>query len=214
MSSSVAYLSDVATSFESWSVADDPGSSLHTELRGYWNLARDGDRSAFDAIVLELAEPLQRYARRFATSQDVAEDIVQDVFVHLWTNRASLSIRGTVRGYLYQAVRNRALDLRKSHIAEATRIQIVYESSDYLLGGHESPDADLALYRAELAKRVADAFATLSPRTREVALLRWRDGLGRAEIGTIMGTAVATVNNQLTQAARVMRQLLSDLRSE
>jgi RNA polymerase sigma-70 factor (ECF subfamily) len=118
-----------------------------------------------------------------------------------------------VRGYFYTAVRNRALDVRKREQAE--RARWTDESSDVPAGmAHDTPGPEHEMYRQEVAARVNAALDTLAPRAREAALLRWRDGLSRPEIAAIMGVAVPTINNQLTSAARVMRALLADLRSE
>lgn len=207
-------LADIAAAFDGWSSADDVASATH-EYAALWARVRRGDESAFKSLVLELGAPLQSYARRFLPLADAAEDIVQDVFAHMWESRATVEVRGTVRGYLYAAVRNRALNERKRAISEDARLaaagaETVSGLAERSRWMEHSPDAHL--YRQEIMARVTAALATLPPRAREVALLRWRDGLGRGEIAAVMGIAVPTVNNQLTLAAKVVRSLLADLR--
>lgn len=205
---------DVAALFDGWTTADDASSATHEAYATLWARVRQGDEEAFKSLVLALGSPLQGYARRFLPSRDTAEDVVQDVFAHVWEQRQVLVVGGTVRGYLYAAVRNRALNERKRAQAEATRLAVA--SAETVRDGGEQSRADSApdaqLYREEVAARVMAALDTLPPRAREVALLRWRDGLGRSEIAAVMGIAVPTVNNQLTLAARIVRNLLADLR--
>src|SRR5262249_9492124 len=71
---------------------------------------KTGDRRAFDTIMRRLGPPLCAFARRYCPSDDAAAEIVQDVFVALWINRARIDIRTSIRTYLFGAVRNRALN--------------------------------------------------------------------------------------------------------
>lgn len=186
---------------DAWSPGESRASDL--ELLG---LIATGDPQAFEALLAAYAKQLASYARRFLGSPDTAQDAVQDVFAHLWENRKSVTVRSSVRAYLYTSVRNRALNIRKRDIAEVARIA---RGTTEL---RTAEPADAGLYNKEIAARVATALNSLSPRAREVALLRWRDGLSRIEIASIMGVAVPTVNNQLTLATRTMRDLLRDLK--
>jgi RNA polymerase sigma-70 factor (ECF subfamily) len=209
MGHAAIFTSELVPLFDAWraerSSSHGSDGAAQSEYAGYIARIRAGDIAAFETLVVELSSPLVAYARRFTVSHDAARDIVQDVFTHLWTNRSSLTGLGGTRAYLYRAVRNRAFDVRKhERIEERT---VTSHDPEPIT---TASDADV--YRREVAERVGAAFAALSPRVREVAILRWRDGLGRAEIATIMGVAIPTVNNQLTQAARIMRELLSDLR--
>jgi len=166
-----------------------------------------GDVSAFDALVITYDAPLRRFARRMVDRTDLADDIVQDVFVWIWERRDSLNVTGTLRAYLYGAVRHQLLHrLRRERIED--RCALTFDV-DTIPGMGTAPAATpAAAERAELANALARALNTLSPRVRHVALLRWRDHLSRAEIAAIMGVAVPTINNQLTHAARAVRALL------
>ena len=145
---------------------------------------------------------------------DIAEEVIQDVYLWLWEHRETLEVHGTIRSYLYGAVRNRALALlRHDRLEEQCATEFLAEGASPGEGEEVVPP-DVALERAELAAALTRALETLSPRVRQVALLRWRDKLSRAEIATALGVAVPTVNNQLTAAARALRALLAEYRSE
>jgi RNA polymerase sigma-70 factor (ECF subfamily) len=142
-------------------------------------------------------------------SSDAAEDIVQDVFIWLWEHRETLEVRGTLRSYLYGSVRNHTLTaLRRARLEERCAIDFLYAPT--LPGaGTGAIRPDTAIEQQELAQALARALEQLTPRVRQVALLRWRDQLSRSEIAVVLGVALPTVNNQLTLAARVLRQLLA-----
>ena len=184
--------------------------TVHSEREPLLVRLADGDVTAFDQLVLAYDPPLRAFARRMLHEADLANDIVQDVFVWLWEHRTTVRPQGTLRSYLYGAVRHRALHvLRRARMEEACAFQL-----DPAFGipgmGVPEPGTAAATERRELAAALTRALLTLSPRVRQVALLRWRDRMSRAEIAGIMGVAVPTINNQLTQAARLVRSLLAD----
>src|SRR5262245_24468596 len=73
-------------------------------------LLRAGDRDAFEVIFRTHYAKLADYANTLVRSRDVAEDVVQEVFVALWTQRERLSTPDNLTGYLYRSVRNRGLN--------------------------------------------------------------------------------------------------------
>src|SRR6185503_19401610 len=80
-----------------------------------------GDQRAFNALFLEHYSPLSEYTNALVHSADVAEDIVQGVFVSVWECRQSWRPRNGPRAYLFGACRNRALDyLRHAHVVSAS----------------------------------------------------------------------------------------------
>lgn len=211
MSALVEYVSDLVLWFEGDASDDGPWTALHAGHADLVRRIREGDASAFETLVLALSRPLEAYACRLSGSRDAAKDLVQDVFAHLWEHRARLTVRGSVRGYLFTAVRNRALDVRKHDRAEGARLAAASVFGAPVGMAESSYASDAPLGDAEIAARVTAALDALPPRAREVALLRWRSGLGRAEIAAVMGITISTVSNQLTLAARVVRGLLADL---
>ncbi len=206
------FMTDLALLLDDWKPHDDTDASIHLGYAEQTARIREGDETAFEELIFALSRSLESYARRFLPNADLAQDAVQDVFAHLWMQRESLRLRGSLRVYLYTAVRNRALDLRKSSQAEIRRLSNSPDADVPLGMGQPLDTPDVMLQRDEVEVRVYAALDSLPPRTREAALLRWRDGLSRGEIATIMGVATPTVNNQLTAAARVVRALLIDLR--
>jgi RNA polymerase sigma-70 factor (ECF subfamily) len=75
-----------------------------------------------------------------------------------------------------------------------------------------APTADQQLERDEQIAALQRAIDTLPERRRMVLLLRWRDGLRNDEVAEIMGISVKTVENQITQALRMLREQLFEHR--
>jgi RNA polymerase sigma factor (sigma-70 family) len=70
------------------------------------------------------------------------------------------------------------------------------------------PDALANLEHQELSTLIAAAVATLSPRVRAVATLRWYERLSRTEAADLLGVSVRTVDAQLAKAASAVRAYL------
>lgn len=147
------------------------------------------------------------FAARLIGERDQAEDIVQEVFSALWTNRGTLVISTSLRAYLFTAVRNRAFNESKhaSVVARWTR----EEANDDARELHPNPPRpDEELDRVELETRLDEAFAALPERCGVVMRLRWRDGLRNTEIAEALGISVKGVEQQLARGLRYLREAL------
>jgi len=198
--------------------APGAGRATHRSLDIEHTIARDANRldairhgsvPTFEQLFFEHATPLRRFVRGMTRSEAVAEDVVQDVFAQLWEQRHTIVVKSTLRAYLYAAARGRALTfLRARGVRESYSAQVV--TDDVTVVPAQAPDALAAIEREELTRALGDALATLPPRARQVAELRWFGKLSHAEIAAVMGIAPATVNNQLTTALRTLRERLRD----
>ena len=168
---------------------------------------RAGDAAAFEALFRAHYGPLCGFAERYVGSAAIAEELVQDLFADLWARRDTWTPRSSVRAYLFTAVRNRALNLRKRDTLE--RDWSEQEATAEVHALHQDPPrADAALETAELHARLEAAMESLPERCRLVMRLRWREQLGYAEIAEIMGISPKGVENQLARGLKALRGLL------
>jgi RNA polymerase sigma-70 factor (ECF subfamily) len=166
---------------------------------------RRGDPSAFEALFRAHYEPLCGFAVRYTDSSAIAEELVQDVFAHLWTDRARWPAPRNRRAYLFTAVRNRALNVGRRRKLEEDWV-------DAEILGAEAPGdaiADPATSRIEDPDALAQlerAVASLPERCRLVMHLRWREGMSYASIAEVMGISAKGVENQLARGLRALRR--------
>jgi RNA polymerase sigma-70 factor (ECF subfamily) len=169
---------------------------------------RTGDAKAFELVFRTYYQPLCAFAARFVRESAAAEDLVQDVFGAVWTARATIQIKTSVRAYLYTSVRNRALNLRK-HEAVADDWDRD-ESSDDVRELHPRPlQPDVVLDRKLLEAQLEAAFDALPERAATALRLRWRDELSYAEIAEAMDISVKGVEKLLSRGLRALREHLS-----
>lgn len=179
----------------------DAGNELAARIRA-------GDARALEALFRDHYASLCDFAVRYVRDASAAEDLVQDLFADLWARRAAWTLRESVRAYLFSAVRNRALNLRKRQAME--RDWEREETASEVPSLHRTPETTLErLEREELSARVGAAVESLPERCRLVMHLRWRERLPHAEIAAVMGISVKGVEMQLSRGLKALRALLT-----
>jgi RNA polymerase sigma-70 factor (ECF subfamily) len=165
---------------------------------------RAGDNDAFDAVFRANYASLVGTAERMLQRRDVAEEIVQDVLLELWRRRETLVVEDSLRGYLFRATRNRALNhLRHGAIERRAEPELSAEHEE------RGATAHAALVEEEIGVAVKRAVAELPPRCREVFELSRVEGLKYAEIAAALGISVKTVEAQMGKALRILRERLA-----
>jgi RNA polymerase sigma-70 factor, ECF subfamily len=160
----------------------------------------------------------RRLAARIDPS-DVVQEALADADQHL-----DDFLRDRPMGFypwLRQIAWERLVDLHRRHI-RAERRSVFREEGPHLDRSDESARAlaehlvasgtspSRGLIRAELRERVQDALARLSPRDREVLVLRHLEGLATAEVAVVLGTSAGAVMTRHTRALVRLRALLGD----
>jgi len=71
---------------------------------------KNGDSCAFEELFFTYCQPLIQFACRFVGDINLAEDLVQEVFLKIWSNRQQLNPSLNIKNYLYVAIKNLALN--------------------------------------------------------------------------------------------------------
>jgi len=166
---------------------------------------KTGKKEIFDEIFRTYYGELVVYCLRFVADQDMAEDIVQDMFVKLWLRHDDLNIQSSLQAYLYRATKNHALN----HLNQL-KIQDKYK--EYIgfltLNGTESPLEKLQ--ESDLELKIKHAVLSLPEKRREVFELSRHEGLKNKQIAERLNISVKTVENQMTKALEQLRNFLKD----
>lgn len=141
---------------------------------------------------------MHRLAMLILRDEDVARDIVHDVFE--WLLNASLT---DVSGqYLLRAVRNRCLNYLRSLTARE-RIRELYAIDEQEIDDEDWPDDDtIAQIHSTVSNDLTDA-------CRRVVELRFTDGMSYKEIAAALGISEVAVYKHLRHAIDVLRLKLS-----
>jgi RNA polymerase sigma-70 factor (ECF subfamily) len=180
------------------------------EMDGNSLVLAQGDQIGFRMLFECYYGSLCTYAAGFVGTKDVAEEVVQAVFVQLWYRCERSDITGNVRSYLYTAVRNRALNL-KQHERVIQRLRGVVV--DALAAGRDipgiaesPPEAGQEVERGEVVEQVQALVRTLPVRMREILTLRWDHGMSYREIASVLGIREKSAKQHHSRAIAALRQ--------
>jgi RNA polymerase sigma-70 factor, ECF subfamily len=167
---------------------------------------RNGDRNSFDSLFQKYYCRLNRFAFSFTKSKELAEEAVQNMFVKLWCQRASLEISTSVAAYLFTAVKNHALNEIKK-----IGVRTNYES-EYLQ--RNEGDENVPVNEVIFKKAVQSAVTGLPDKCREIFRLSRNDGLTYEEIAEYLKISKKTVENQMGIAFKKLREILKPALSQ
>lgn len=156
-----------------------------------------GDWSAFNFFFESYSEQLYHYALGFVKRREEAEDIVQEVFIYLWTNRDRIACTGSVYAYLCRAVKNSCIDYKLHE-----KVEERYQREMTALGQDDPGEGDdfEALYA-----RLQSVMNALPPKCREIFILGCVEGMSYKEIAEQLGITVNTVKTQMKVAYKKIK---------
>jgi RNA polymerase sigma-70 factor (ECF subfamily) len=172
---------------------------------------RAGDAVALEMIFRAYRVELLTAAQRATGSPDLAEEIVQDVFLSIWNGRDQWHVTSSLRAYLLRSVHNAAHRVRRSRTRGASS-GIELETAEHAIPERfAAPDADPSALaeRAELGAALDAARAAMPPRARDVFTLRHERDLSARQIADELGLSVKTVESHMSRAFQVLRRVLA-----
>ena len=142
---------------------------------------------------------------RYVKSRDVAEEVVQEIFLRVWEQCETSGAAVPTRAYLYTAARNQAFTILR-HERVVDRHVAHHRSAAMPAAVH--PPADAAVELDELTRAAQRAIAALPERSRLVFLLSRERGMSYAEIATVLGISIKTVEGTMMRALKKLRASL------
>jgi RNA polymerase sigma-70 factor (ECF subfamily) len=168
---------------------------------------RAGDVGAFEALYRRYASAMIRFAYSQLGSQEVAEDVVQELFLGLWRHREKWVPSESARAYLFGALRNRIVSHRRTLVARGRRRHVGEGSAASL---PSSSSADHRVREAELIDAIERAVEGLSPRCRETFRLVRQQHLSYAQAAAVLGVSVKAVEMNMVRALAALRKQLAE----
>jgi RNA polymerase sigma-70 factor, ECF subfamily len=162
-----------------------------------------GDGRAFRTLAERHAGRALRLARRILGNEALAEDIVQDALLRVWTNAPRWRPEAAFRTWLYRVVVNLCLN------AKRRAGELPLEAADHV--ADPAPGAEAQLEARERDRRLAAAIGALPERQRAAIVLSYQEGLSNAEIAAVLDTSVSSVETLLVRARRTLRTKLADI---
>lgn len=161
---------------------------------------RNGDSGAFTTLYDRYKGLLYIYACKIVKDFDIAEDLVQEIFISIWDKRQTINFKSSVSSYLYAAVRYKFFDLvdtQKVRSDYAQAFQLFLDKGEFLTDDYIS--------EKELAKTIEKEIDNLPSKMREIFILSRKLNLKNSEIAQRLEISEKTVKNQLSIALKTLR---------
>ncbi len=176
------------------------------ELSKLVSLCREGDKQAMATLYEHFKTPLFGLTFRYTYNFAAAEDLIQDIFIKVFTNLHMLDEDRAFVGWLYRISVNTCLSYLRSH-KKWLQKTISLEEVHHYLSDASAEDADEVTNRP-----LEEAIKNLPPRLKSVFLLHDVQGFKHQEIANILGCSVGTSKSQLFKARMKIRKHLEKKR--
>ena len=176
-----------------------------------WDEFRSGNKSSFERLMQAHYRNLYAYGTKFRKDHEFVKDCLQDLFLELWKNRATLGTTNYVKSYLFKCVRNkifRTLQKNRWHLQAAQLDEDYAFDVEFSIEHHLIREQTLR----DTASRFSKVLNTLPKRQKEIIYLRFYQDLEISEIVKVMEINAQSVYNLINKALSNMRDpLLSEI---
>lgn len=163
---------------------------------------RNGDHSSFEAVFVAYYNKTKSFINGYIKSAVDAEELAEELFVNLWINRQSIDTGKSFNSYLHTIARNSAINFLRRK----------YMQSAYLNGLQEAESTSTSeeeLIAKELGLLIDNIVEKMPEQRKRVYKLSRVEGLTNSEIAVQLNTTKRTVESQLSQALKEIRQSIS-----
>ena len=176
-----------------------PNTYQPTKDQQLWLDFQQGDERAYATIYTTHFNHLFRYGKKFTPDIELIEDCIQDLFVHLWKSRESLSIPESIKNYLFKSLRFSLFKKLKITQDYSLDELVVNEYAHEIISSQERIliDEDEKL---ETKIKIENALKILPKRQKEAIFLKFYSELTYPEIAEIMEISAQAVYNLISKS--------------
>ena len=190
----------------------EPDTAEPDEARRIATEARD--RVRFEEEALALADQVYRVARRFVSSREEAEDLVQDTYARAFRSWQSYTPGTNLRAWLLRILTN--LNVDRGRRIQRRPDELPLEEHDYYLanrvaetGGEQVLDQDRVVERLS-QDSIVNALSEIPPQFRDVVVLVDIGDFSYADAAQILDVPIGTVMSRLHRGRRALKQHLAE----
>jgi RNA polymerase sigma-70 factor (ECF subfamily) len=163
----------------------------------------NGDRGAFEALLVEYEKPVFNAAFRMLNNRDDARDVTQTVFLKVFENFAQFDPSRRFFSWIYRITLNESINW----LGKENRLEpLLYETADEGKGPYEEVES------ARVSAGVQAALMTINTDYRTVVILKHFLGCSYVEISEVLEVPEKTVKSRLYTARQQLKDALTDLK--
>lgn len=165
---------------------------------------KSGEEKAFEFAFKTYYPVLSVFAKKYVYDMDIGKEIVQDLFVKLYENKASLQVTSSLKSYLFKSVHNRCLTYISQNNLRARHLEnVAFLHKDNVI---ESVDV---MEQAELEEQIFNLVSALPDQCQKIFKMSRMEGKKNKEIAEELNLSIRTVETQISKALKVLREKLN-----
>ncbi|MCR8668965.1 RNA polymerase sigma factor [Aestuariibaculum sp. M13] len=168
------------------------------------NALKQGEAKAYSFLVDHFHHKLCIYAFSLCHDDDIAKDIVQNVFISIWKRREDLNPSFNFKNLLYKSVYNEFIDHHRK------RRKVLELEKKYIEGLSTIIEEDHEKSLEKLILLVKQEIENLPKKCKQTFLLSKRDGLTNIEISEYLNVSIKAVEANMTKAFKILRKSVGD----
>ena len=165
------------------------------------NEIKKGNIAVYESLFAEYYPGLVRFAQGFLFDQQESEDLVQNLFIHIWEHATKIEIHSSIKAYFFQSVRNRCINHLKSLSIKDKKNLLYYEAM-------MNSEDEVTFFDPKILADIRESIAELPEQMAKAINLWLLNGLKQDQIALEMNISVNTVKTQLKRAKDRLRKNL------
>jgi len=156
---------------------------------------KNGDHRAFEQIYHLYKVRMIANLLRLLKSRDLAEEVLQELFIKVWTNRQRIDTSQPLNAYLYKVAANMSYDVFRKISRDQKLVEQLFLNTAQ---GYDHIES--YIFRKENNDQLSKALELLPPQQQKVFVLCKLEDKSYEEAGRILNVSVGTINNHLYRA--------------
>jgi RNA polymerase sigma-70 factor (ECF subfamily) len=171
-------------------------------------LVQAGDTESFSFLIERYETKIKRYGRKFISSAEDIEDIVQEIFIKTYSNIQSVDTDRKFSSWIYRIAHNEFINL----LRKKEKKPLFFFDPDTLFPhpiANEQTDRDVI--DDETKKNISNCLGKISSKYREPLVLYYLEEMDYKEISDVMHIPISTVGIRLKRGKELLKSTCNQL---
>lgn len=177
--------------------------NINTDLTRIWDDFKKGDKEAFSLLYETYFDTLYRYGIKFVMDENIVKDCIQDLFIKIYNNRASLSSTNSPKFYLLLSLKNLIID----YLSKYNRITYLSpQDLPFFITYQYQEEDDSNEIDDEIKNKFDKVISLLSARQKEALYLHFQLELSYEEVSKLLDINYQSLRNLIHRSISKVRE--------
>ncbi|MBX2948122.1 MAG: RNA polymerase sigma-70 factor [Crocinitomicaceae bacterium] len=163
-----------------------------------------GDHNAFEMLYKKYSLTIYTNILRMVRDEDIADDLLHDLFLKIWNKRVEIDPENSFKGYLFTCSRFLVLNFLR-HVSVERQVEKYLSSVRTELYTH----IEELVFLKETDNILQNAIGQLPPQRQKIYTMCKVDGMSYVEVASLLGISISTVQDHIVKANQFIKKQLS-----